>query len=161
MQYAVFLRDEYIRLSAFGRASSTYTFCIFYNQPRNIWTTFYILHFAGRINFLSCLYILHFAGQNIFSTYFTLYIFRHTPNSASTFCLRHYQFLPDYFTKYHRIRRNFWSDISKYHRLEGERPVKKELFPWFLEFCLLILHLLSFRKKYKIHVHRAFLGCEV
>ena len=68
MQYAVFLRDEYILLSTFCRTSSTYTFCIFYNQPRNIRTTFYILHFAGRINFLSYLYILHSAGQNIFST---------------------------------------------------------------------------------------------
>ena len=128
MQCAVFLRDEYILLSTFCRTSSTYTFCIFYNQPRNIRTTFYILHFAGRINFLSYLYILHSAGQNIFSTSFTLYIFRHLPNSASTFCLRHYQYLPDFFTRYHRIWRIFWSDISKYHRLVGDLPVKKELF---------------------------------
>ena len=113
MQYAVFLRDEYILLSTFCRTSSTYTFCIFYNQPRNIRTTFYILHFAGRINFLSYLYILHSADQNIFSTSFTLYIFRHLPNSASTFCLRHYQYLPDFFTRYHRIWRIFWSEASQ------------------------------------------------
>jgi hypothetical protein len=63
--YAVFLRDEYILLSTFCRTSSTYTFCIFYNQPRNIWTTFYILHFTGWINFLSCLHILHFADVRL------------------------------------------------------------------------------------------------
>ena len=172
MQYAVFLRDEYILLSTFCRTSSTYTFCIFYNQPRNIRTTFYILHFAGRINFLSYLYILHSAGQDIFSTSFTLYIFRHLPNSASTFCLRHNQYLPDFFTRYHRIWRIFWSDISKNHRLVGDLPVKKEFFPQFSR--ILHTHLTFFVNSQKVqntctsriswswvlalHLHSTFFG---